>query len=47
MSQDSGLPVAVLVATGLVGQHYIDLLACQSWFELVGLPASDHHESIP
>ncbi len=41
------LPVAVLGATGMVGQRFIDLLQNHPWFKLVGLGASDHHQGRP
>lgn len=47
MTQNTRLPVAVLGATGLVGQHYVDRLARHPWFELVALAASERHESVP
>jgi aspartate-semialdehyde dehydrogenase len=47
MSEHTRLPVAVLGATGLVGQHYVDRLARHPWFELVALAASERHESVP
>jgi aspartate-semialdehyde dehydrogenase len=37
------LPVAVLGATGMVGQRFIELLAGHPWFELVALAASQQH----
>jgi aspartate-semialdehyde dehydrogenase len=45
-TQQTRLPVAVLGATGLVGQHYVDRLARHPWFELVALAASERHEGI-
>lgn len=47
MTENTRLPVAVLGATGLVGQHYIDRLAHHPWFDLVALAASERHESVP
>lgn len=47
MSTGTRLPVAVLGATGLVGQHYVERLARHPWFELVALAASERHEGIP
>lgn len=47
MAQQTRLPVAVLGATGLVGQHYVARLAEHPWFELVALAASKKHEGIP
>jgi aspartate-semialdehyde dehydrogenase len=41
------LPVAVLGATGTVGQRFIELLQGHPWFELVGLAASDQHGGRP
>jgi aspartate-semialdehyde dehydrogenase len=37
------IPVAVLGATGMVGQRFIELLQDHPWFELVGLAASEQH----
>lgn len=37
------IPVAVLGATGTVGQRFIELLQGHPWFELVALAASDQH----
>jgi len=34
------IPVAVLGATGAVGQRFVQLLADHPWFELVALLAS-------
>ncbi len=39
----SRIPVAVLGATGTVGQRFIELLQGHPWFELVALAASDRH----
>lgn len=39
----SRIPVAVLGATGMVGQRFIELLLRHPWFELVALAASEHH----
>jgi aspartate-semialdehyde dehydrogenase len=39
----SRIPVAVLGATGMVGQRFIELLQGHPWFELVALAASDRH----
>lgn len=36
------IPVAILGATGLVGQRFITLLANHPWFEIAELAASDH-----
>jgi aspartate-semialdehyde dehydrogenase len=41
------LPVAVLGATGMVGQRFIELLQNHPWFELVALAASDAHGGRP
>jgi aspartate-semialdehyde dehydrogenase len=41
------LPVAVLGATGMVGQRFIELLQGHPWFELVALAASDVHGGRP
>lgn len=35
------IPVAILGATGAVGQRFVQLLACHPWFEIVALAASD------
>src|SRR4051812_26601979 len=35
------IPVAILGATGSVGQRFIQLLACHPWFEVAELVASD------
>ncbi|HEY1352864.1 MAG TPA: aspartate-semialdehyde dehydrogenase [Ktedonobacteraceae bacterium] len=37
------IPVAVLGATGMVGQRFIELLQGHPWFELTGLGASERH----
>ncbi len=37
------IPVAVLGATGMVGQRFIELLQGHPWFELVALAASERH----
>ena len=37
------ISVAVLGATGMVGQRFIELLQSHPWFELVGLAASEQH----
>lgn len=47
MSIQQRLPVAVLGATGMVGQRFIELLQGHPWFELVGLAASEHHRKQP
>ncbi len=41
------IPVAVLGATGMVGQRFIELLQSHPWFELVGLAASERHGGRP
>lgn len=41
--QTQRIPVAVLGATGMVGQRFIELLQGHPWFDLVGLGASEHH----
>ncbi len=46
-SRQSKLPVAVLGATGMVGQRFIELLQDHPWFELVALAASDKHNGRP
>src|SRR5579883_3625033 len=47
MSTHEKIPVAVLGATGMVGQRFIDLLQGHPWFELVGLAASERHSGRP
>src|SRR5437764_8783702 len=47
MNTQSRIPVAVLGATGMVGQRFIELLQGHPWFELVGLGASDRHGGRP
>jgi len=47
MSEQKRIPVAVLGATGMVGQRFIELLQGHPWFELVGLAASGQHRSQP
>jgi aspartate-semialdehyde dehydrogenase len=44
MHTQTRIPVAVLGATGMVGQRFIELLQGHPWFELVALAASDKHE---
>jgi aspartate-semialdehyde dehydrogenase len=44
MHTQKRIPVAVLGATGLVGQRFIELLQGHPWFEPVALAASDQHE---
>lgn len=41
------IPVAVLGATGMVGQRFVQLLHEHPWFELVGLAASEQHRKQP
>src|SRR5215470_10010612 len=41
------IPVAVLGATGMVGQRFIELLQGHPWFELVALAASEQHQERP
>lgn len=43
MHTQSRIPVAVLGATGMVGQRFIELLQGHPWFELVALAASEQH----
>lgn len=43
MDRQTRIPVAVLGATGMVGQRFIELLQEHPWFELVGLGASEQH----
>jgi aspartate-semialdehyde dehydrogenase len=45
--QTQRIPVAVLGATGMVGQRFIELLQNHPWFELVALAASGHHAGRP
>src|SRR5207249_3168145 len=45
--QTQRIPVAVLGATGMVGQRFIQLLQNHPWFELVALAASEHHAGRP
>ncbi|MGZ3617560.1 MAG: aspartate-semialdehyde dehydrogenase, partial [Ktedonobacteraceae bacterium] len=47
MHTQKRIPVAVLGATGMVGQRFIELLQGHPWFELVALAASDQHEGRP
>ncbi|GAC1657852.1 MAG: aspartate-semialdehyde dehydrogenase [Ktedonobacteraceae bacterium] len=44
MSTRSRIPVAVLGATGMVGQRFIELLQAHPWFELVAVAASEQHD---
>ena len=41
------IPVAVLGATGMVGQRFIELLQGHPWFELVAVAASEKHAGRP
>ena len=41
------IPVAVLGATGAVGQRFIQLLADHPWFEIVALAGSDRSAGKP
>ncbi len=41
------IPVAVMGATGLVGQRFVQLLADHPWFEIVALTASDRSAGKP
>src|SRR6266496_3572064 len=43
MNTQSRIPVAVLGATGMVGQRFIELLQGHPWFELVAVAASEQH----
>ncbi len=43
MHSQTKIPVAVLGATGMVGQRFIELLQGHPWFELVALAASEQH----
>lgn len=43
MSVQRRIPVAVLGATGMVGQRFIELLQDHPWFELTALAASERH----
>lgn len=46
-SHGERLPVAVLGATGMVGQRFVQLLANHPWFEVVELAASDRSAGRP
>src|SRR5436853_6166133 len=37
------IPVAILGATGMVGQRFIELLQGHPWFDLVAVAASEQH----
>ena len=41
------IPVAVLGATGMVGQRFVQLLADHPWFELTALAASERRVGQP
>ena len=47
MNKQTRIPVAVLGATGMVGQRFIELLQGHPWFELVGLGASERSVGRP
>ncbi len=47
MSTQQRIPVAVLGATGMVGQRFIERLQNHPWFEIVGLAASEQHRRQP
>src|SRR5437660_6196222 len=47
MNTQSRIPVAVLGATGMVGQRFIELLQGHPWFEIVALAASEQHGGRP
>ncbi len=47
MSLQHRIPVAVLGATGMVGQRFIELLQGHPWFELVAVAASSKHNGRP
>ncbi len=47
MSTQQRIPVAVLGATGMVGQRFIELLQGHPWFELVAVAASEQHGGRP
>lgn len=44
MHTQTRIPVAILGATGMVGQRFIELLQGHPWFELVAIAASHKHE---
>src|SRR5579859_4713084 len=46
-NQQQRIPVAVLGATGMVGQRFIELLQGHPWFELVALAASEQRAGRP
>lgn len=41
VNMSNNIPVVILGATGAVGQRFVSLLATHSWFEIVGLMASE------
>jgi aspartate-semialdehyde dehydrogenase len=43
VQRQTRIPVAVLGATGMVGQRFVELLQGHPWFELVALAASERH----
>jgi aspartate-semialdehyde dehydrogenase len=47
LQRQEKIPVAVLGATGMVGQRFIELLQGHPWFDLVALAASDRHGGRP
>src|SRR6266852_2316720 len=47
MHTQARIPVAVLGATGMVGQRFIELLQGHPWFELAALAASEQHQERP
>ncbi|HBX70713.1 MAG TPA: aspartate-semialdehyde dehydrogenase, partial [Chloroflexi bacterium] len=47
MNLNSKIPVAILGATGAVGQRFIQLLADHPWFEIVALSGSDRSAGRP
>ncbi|MBV9691020.1 MAG: aspartate-semialdehyde dehydrogenase [Ktedonobacteraceae bacterium] len=47
MQLQARIPVAVLGATGMVGQRFIEGLQNHPWFELVAVAASERHNGCP
>ncbi|GAC1357171.1 MAG: aspartate-semialdehyde dehydrogenase [Ktedonobacteraceae bacterium] len=47
VERQTKLPVAILGATGMVGQRFIELLQNHPWFEVVALAASAKHNGRP
>ena len=47
MSTETKVPVAVLGATGAVGQRFVQLLTDHPWFEIVALAASERSAGRP